>query len=300
MPATYEIEFADPKPSRCDCCNGLNVRLTRFVYRNGDAFAIYYVAYANNHPEDEVSMLVSLGDWDDDSDPAERAAFYCRVRPTEESYEVMLGDAAQSMWSDVELVGQKLSREQALAHPWKQTAFEILDEAFIHDKSLTGFLHRVQCGDASVPLEKSFLAPDEIFALGKQRDERAELHRNFASLDGERFFIRSLLPIPVEGYDRWCIGLWIEVSKADYDRAWDTWGDTEKYAALRFSGTIANDVGTDLNPPIVPGANVNVHVVDAESSPMIETPSTGKLADLMSSTWNQIEFEEYVVARGFL
>jgi hypothetical protein len=33
------------------------------VCRDGDAFAIYYAAYSNNHPEHELAMLVSLGEW---------------------------------------------------------------------------------------------------------------------------------------------------------------------------------------------------------------------------------------------
>ena len=98
MSRVYEIELSDPTTSRCDCCGGLTVRLTRFVYRHGSAFAVYYAAYSNNHPDDELAMLISLGEWGEDSDPAQRVAFYCRVRPTDVSYEVMLGDASNSFW----------------------------------------------------------------------------------------------------------------------------------------------------------------------------------------------------------
>jgi hypothetical protein len=66
-------------------------------------------------------MLVSLGEWGEGSDPSQRAAFYCRVRPTDDSYEVMLGDAAQSSWRDADIIGEKLSREEAFLHPWKAT-----------------------------------------------------------------------------------------------------------------------------------------------------------------------------------
>lgn len=155
MPRAYEIELSEPTASRCDCCDGLTVRLTRFVCRAGDAFAIYYARYSNNHPDHELAMLVSLGEWGAESTPAQRVAFYCRVRPAGASYEVMLGDAARSAWGDAELVGEKLSREQALRHPLKATAFEIVDEAFRIDPSLRGFLQRVECGDAAVPLERS-------------------------------------------------------------------------------------------------------------------------------------------------
>ncbi len=63
MASQYEIELCEPSMSHCDCCGSLTVRLTRFVYRNGDACAIYYAAYSNNHPDNELAILVSLGEW---------------------------------------------------------------------------------------------------------------------------------------------------------------------------------------------------------------------------------------------
>lgn len=300
MLGRYEIEMSEPSTSNCDCCGGLSVRLTRFVHREGDAFAIYYAAYSNNHPDDELAILVSLGEWGEGSEPSQRTAFYCRVRPTEDSYEVMLGDAGQSPWGDVELIGQKLSPEDARQHPWKSTAFEVLDEAFVQDRCLRGFLHRVQCGDAAMPLEKSFQAPDDVFTLGDAENERAELRRNFATLDGTRFFVRCLMPVPVEHYGAWCIGVWIEVEKSDYDEAWKAWDDAELYPTLRFTGVIANDVGADLDLPVAKGSVVHVHVPDPDSPPQVEAPSGGELGALLTKTWPKAAFETYAVARGFL
>ncbi len=300
MATEYELEMSKPSASRCDCCGGLTVRLTRFVYRDGNAFAIYYAAYSNNHLDSELAMLVSLGEWGEGSDPSQRAAFYCRVRPTNDSYEVMLGDAAQSTWREADITGAKLTREQALGHPWKAKAFEVLDEAFLRDRSLRGFLHRVQCGDAAVPLEKRFQSPDDIFVLADEAKTRAEVRRNFASLDGERFFVRALLPVPVEGYGTWSVGLWIEVSRADYDRILKASDDPGEYGSLRFSGVVANDVYADLDLPVRPGNEVQLHVPDTDAPPKVEAPATGELGALLSKTWPKAAFEDYAVARGFL
>jgi hypothetical protein len=125
MSGAYEIEFAEPACSRCACCGGLSVRLTRFVLRSQEAFAVYYASYSNNHPDAELSLLVSLGDWGDESDPSQRVAFYCRVRSTDEAYEVMLDDAADSEWADAEIMGRKLSRQEARTHPQKADALEL-------------------------------------------------------------------------------------------------------------------------------------------------------------------------------
>jgi hypothetical protein len=245
-------------------------------------------------------MLVSLGEWGEDGAPAQRAAFYCRVRPTDDSYDVMLGDASHSVWRDAEIVGAKLSREEALRHPWKETAFEVLDEAFLHDPSLRGFLHRVRCGNAAVPLERNFQMPDDVFALGDERKDRAEIQRNFVSLDGKRFFVRCLLPVPIESYGSWCVGLWVEVSKNDYDRAWGAWDDAEAYPALRFSGIVANDLAAELDLPVVRGSEVQLHAPDLNEPLQIVSPADPQLASVLSTVWSKGAFEEYAVARGFL
>lgn len=300
MSATYEIETLEPSAQICDCCGGLTVRLTRFVHRDGDAFAIYYAAYSNNHPQHELAMLVSLGEWGEDSDPTQRTAFYCRVRPTADSYEVMLGDAGQSAWGDVDLVGTKLTREQALQHPWKHTAFELLDEAFLKDRSLRGFVHRVHCGDASIPLEMNFHAPDEIFALGDAGQQRADVQKSLATLDGQRFFVRCLLPIPVEEYGPWCVGTWIEVEASVYEQILTSWDDADSYPTLRFTGKIANDVSAELELPVALGTTVSLHVPEPGSLPSVEAPASGEIAELLTKPWSKAAFEEYAVARGFL
>jgi hypothetical protein len=35
------IEFENPIESQCECCGKTTVRLTRFVYRDDDAYAVY-------------------------------------------------------------------------------------------------------------------------------------------------------------------------------------------------------------------------------------------------------------------
>jgi hypothetical protein len=296
----YEIELAEHSISTCNCCGGLSVRLTRFVYLHGNAFATYYATYSNKHPDNELAMLVSLGELGENSATTQRAAFYYRVRPANDSYEVMIGDAAQSAWRDADIVGEKLSRESALRHPWKARALEVLDEAVLHDPSLQGFLRRVQCGDPSIPLEETFHMPDELFALGSERRRRAEIRRHLASLDGERFFVRCFLPITIEGYKTWCVGLWVEVSRLDYDCVSAAWNDPVAYSTLRFSGRIANEMAAKLDLPIALGVQVELHVSDADAPPMIATSTDGPVASVLSTEWSKVKFEQYAVSHGFL
>ena len=58
------IEFEAPTESTCECCGNVTVRLTRFVYRNGDAYAVYYAQWTAAHGEKRLvvcSRAVTLG-----------------------------------------------------------------------------------------------------------------------------------------------------------------------------------------------------------------------------------------------
>jgi len=300
MSTPYEIELSEPQASKCSCCDGLVVRMTRFVSRHQDAFAVYYAKYSNLHPANQVSLLISLGEWGEDSDPSQRVAFHCLVRITDTAYEVALEDASDPLWKDAAFVGRHLSREAALRHRWKATVFEVLDEAFARDPSLCGFLHRVRCGNAAIPLERNFQLPDAVAALGDDRDARTRVDGSFVVLDSTRFFIRCLLPIPVEHYGFWSVGLWIEVSQGDFNHALTVWNDPDEYPKLHFSGSIANEVATDLDLPIAWGARVELHVTDADQAPRIAASTDRELSSVLSTTWSQASFEQYAVSRGFL
>jgi hypothetical protein len=296
---TYDIEFTDPAISRCECCGARRVRLTRFVTRNGSAFAVYYASYSNNHPEQELAMLISLGDWSDEADPSRRSAFLCRVRATD-PYEVMLGDASTSLWSNVSVMGRLLTREEARAHSDKATAFAVLDEAMLRDACLKGFQHRVRCGNAAEPLEYTFGLPDDVHARGEGREDRAAVDRNFVSLDGKRYFVRCLLPLQVEGYSPWSIGLWVEVSSIDFARVRLAWDDEQAYPELQFSGTLANDVDAALNLSVPIGERVTVVVDAPDKLPSVTPGETGCVADAMRRVWPKGDFETFAIGRGFL
>ena len=48
-----EIEFEEPKIKICECCGKESLTLTRFVFKDGDAFATYLAKFTLGH-EDKV------------------------------------------------------------------------------------------------------------------------------------------------------------------------------------------------------------------------------------------------------
>jgi hypothetical protein len=195
----------------------------------------------------------------------------------------------------------KLAREQARQHPWKATAFEVLDEAFLN--RIAPFAGSfIACSAATPPcLSRRVFRPQTSSSRSAQtRNRVGRRRRNFAVLDGERFFVRCLLPVPVEGYGAWCIGLWVEVSKVDYDQLVATWDDPVQYPTLQFAGRVANDVQGDLALPVSLGDEVLLHVPDADAPPTVKGSPVGALTTLLSRTWARAEFEQWALARGFL
>jgi hypothetical protein len=134
-----EIEFSEPKRSTCECCGGESTSLTRFVYDDGAAFAVYYAAFSSDHPERGLLGIVSLGDWGEDGVPPSRVVFAFEMWANEENFNVQIIDAAQSPWKNSKIIGRKLTRDEALAHPWIDDVFHITDHMTDDDPEVKAF-----------------------------------------------------------------------------------------------------------------------------------------------------------------
>jgi len=131
------IEFEAPTQSACECCGNVTLRLTRFVYRNGDAHAVYYAQYTAGHGEKRLSGLVSIGEWGEKGTPEERVAFPFQIWTDEGNFKVGLVNAADSPWSHVTFLGRLLNREEALKHEWIDEVFHITNHMVTDDSEIT-------------------------------------------------------------------------------------------------------------------------------------------------------------------
>jgi len=135
-----EIEFEEPSTTVCECCGNTTSRLTRFVYQDGDAFAVYYAMFTAGHPDKVLSGLVGLGEWgDDDKGPESRTAFPFRIWLKDEDFQVGLVDVEESPWSDVTFMGRILDRNEALAHDWIADVFHITDHMVADDPDIVRY-----------------------------------------------------------------------------------------------------------------------------------------------------------------
>lgn len=51
---SLEVESEQPGAA-CDCCGIKSTTVHGFVYKSGDAFAVYYAGWSTQHPERGVS-----------------------------------------------------------------------------------------------------------------------------------------------------------------------------------------------------------------------------------------------------
>jgi hypothetical protein len=135
------IEFTDRiEGDPCLCCGGRTTALTRFVYRDGDAHAVYYASFSDRHPDRWVSVAISLGNWTEGSMPGDRVAFALRIRATSDEYQTGVVNAALSPWNDVDILGQMLDRQGALKHLWIKEVFHLCDHIVMEDKDVRSYL----------------------------------------------------------------------------------------------------------------------------------------------------------------
>lgn len=114
--------------------------------------------------------------------------------------------------------------------------------------------------------------PQPIFLLDdEERRRRAYVEDDFAILhneNGDRYFVRALLELPIEGDDGYFgYGAWVEVSKADVAVIGELWDDEKGRQADPFSGSLANE----LSPyAFTEGLSVQIRLRDVQLLPLVE------------------------------
>lgn len=135
-----EIEFEEPLNDICDCCGNTMVRLTRFVYEDDYAFAIYYIRFTKDHDDKDVLGLISLGEWGTNEIPESRTSFLFRLWFDKGNYGVSILDGEESPWN-ARILGKILQREEAINHPWIKDVFHITDHIVKDDQEVIRYLN---------------------------------------------------------------------------------------------------------------------------------------------------------------
>lgn len=110
----------------CDECARRYTLVQGYIYRGEGAYAIYYTQL-HDHEGSEAWIDVIFGSLDL-AEAEDRVTFGCHLRRSPENGETSAGLVpAADVFSNSALFGRKLDREQALAHPWIEDFWAVVD-----------------------------------------------------------------------------------------------------------------------------------------------------------------------------
>jgi len=130
------------------------------------------------------------------------------------------------------------------------------------------------CGEAheELPLCYSADAPWKMMLSDTEFDERVVLTEETCIVDGDAFFIRGQIEVPLKGtedilaYNAWC-----SLSRASFERVVERWDDETRHEAPPVFGWLS----TELSPyPSTMSLKTMVHQREPGLAPLIELEPT--------------------------
>lgn len=142
MTLAMDLEQRQLREYECSCCNTPIERTWNFVYRSGDAYAVYFAnSYHHKGQPHETWIDVILGTWGGDT-CEDHVTFGCRVGPVADSPEPAATLVqARSDGTGGEIHGATLSREEGLAHPRLPEFWQVVDFVLESDPSVNAHLY---------------------------------------------------------------------------------------------------------------------------------------------------------------
>jgi hypothetical protein len=126
------------------------------------------------------------------------------------------------------------------------------------------------------PRDWAFDAPDYWYGLPPgERWSRGQLSEDLCVIrddDGEHYFIRGVLPIPVVGSeDEFRYGVWTTLSEESFRRVIELWDDPKRTEEAPYFGWLSNSIS---GYPETLNLKTNVRTVALDLRPTIELQPT--------------------------
>src|SRR6267378_2344427 len=123
---SIRLELGEEAPTHhCDCCGGETHAVHGFAFDDQAPHALYYAAWNTGHIDRGVTLVVSLGDFEEGSGPWSREAVAMECSVAQEQFRFNVIQPEQSPWANATVLGKILSREDALKHAAIQEFFHI-------------------------------------------------------------------------------------------------------------------------------------------------------------------------------
>jgi hypothetical protein len=133
MNLTIEVG-REPRIRRCGHCGGLTHTTQGFVYRDGDAYAIYFATLFGTDHQQRADLAVGIGTWEEGNAGADLSAFM-GVWSTPDEYRFSFADSSDSGWAGSTLLSHQLNADEARSHPRRDEFFEVAEIVIRDDPS---------------------------------------------------------------------------------------------------------------------------------------------------------------------
>jgi hypothetical protein len=142
MTDTFALELGDSRDTgRCECCGNFSRMVNGYAYRNGDAYAAYFVHWTLGHvPEHGANLDLIVGQWGKGAKRRNRIAVSLAYRLHGNGPGFMVIDATNREVGKNKLVGLALARDQVIGQPNAQDVFALCDTILAQDPRLTELL----------------------------------------------------------------------------------------------------------------------------------------------------------------
>ena len=142
--STLQLELGESgEAAVCECCGTRFRTAYGFVYRDGDAYAVYYAGWSHGHPGRGVSLAIAVGEWTEGTSLADRVSIGMRATSTPSSVDFIVINSTESPWGDTPLLGKMLEREQALAHSALKEVMHVAEYIVRDDSRVRHFLDSI-------------------------------------------------------------------------------------------------------------------------------------------------------------
>ena len=132
----FEIEVSEPRYSKCGCCGGRLTNVTRFVSRDGEVWALYHATFGDSHPEKGVFLAIGVDDVANTPEWIGRTAFAIWLSVSGGEYRMTVTNREESPWSNSNMLGKMLDREDALVNPNLPEVFHLIDHIVFADPAI--------------------------------------------------------------------------------------------------------------------------------------------------------------------
>lgn len=130
----------EPRTRTCDKCGRSAADTTGFVYRDGNAYAIYHAVMHRHQGTPQLDLAIGIGTWESGDSVADLTAFLAVWTETDE---IRFGfvDPTESVWAGARLLKNQLAADEARTSDSRQAVLSVAELVVSGDPAVAGHLN---------------------------------------------------------------------------------------------------------------------------------------------------------------